>query len=59
MIDIGNMETVEVTQLLVLPKKFMALPPQVMEAYICNIKPKDGDQDWPLEVVVHFKSTIL
>lgn len=50
MIDIGSVKIVEVSQLLNMPKKFMKLAPQVVEAYICGIKPKDHDMDWPSEV---------
>jgi len=53
------METVEVSQLLVLPHRFVALPPQVLEAYICNIKPRDGDQDWPLEVILLYSAIFV
>ena len=48
------METVEVSQLLILPKQFLELPPQVVEAFICEVKPKDEDLDWPVEVICIF-----
>ena len=41
---------VDVNQLLTLPEHFVRIPVQVVEAYICGLKPCDRDQDWPEEV---------
>ena len=51
LIDVGNVEVVDVSQLLCLPQTFVTMPPQVLEVYLCGIKPRDGDLDWPFEVI--------
>ena len=41
---------VDVNQLLTLPEHLLQIPAQVVETFICGIKPCDGDVDWPEEV---------
>ena len=50
LIDVGCVQVVDVNQLLTLPEHFLQIPAQVVEAFICGIKPCDGDPDWPEEV---------
>ena len=37
-------------QLLTLPPEVLTTPAQVFEVYLCGVKPKDEDGDWPQEV---------
>ena len=57
LIDLGHIEIVDVNQLLHLPQEFIEIPTQVIEVFLCRIKPRDNDTDWPQEV--HIQSTPL
>ena len=50
LLDVGCVRVVDVNQLLTLPEHFLRIPAQVVEAYICGVKPWDRDQDWPEDV---------
>lgn len=50
LIDVGCVLVVDVNQLLSLPEKFLKIPYQVIEVYMCGLKPCDQDLDWPVEV---------
>ncbi|KAL5457692.1 hypothetical protein EMCRGX_G034978 [Ephydatia muelleri] len=58
LIDLGHIEIVDVNQLLHLPQEFIEIPTQVIEVFLCRIKPRDNDTDWPQEandlIVKHF-----
>ena len=51
LIDVGCSKVVDINQLLYLPQEFVQVPTQVVEAYLSGIVPKDGDIDWPDEVI--------
>ena len=53
-IDTGVIRVVDVNQLLTLPPKLMDYPAQVFEVYLCGVKPRDKDADWPEEVNLIF-----
>ena len=46
----GCVHVVDVNQLLTLPEHFVRIPVQVVEVYVCGVRPCDRDQDWPEEV---------
>ena len=48
----GCVHVVDVNQLLTLPEHFVRIPVQVVEVYVCGVRPCDRDQDWPEEVGV-------
>ena len=52
LIDVGCVLIVDVNQLLTLPERFLRVPLQVMEVFMCGLKPCDKDLDWPVEVHV-------
>lgn len=43
------MRIVDVNQLLTLPSSLLKVPAQVFEVYLCGVKPRDLDTDWPEE----------
>ena len=51
LIDLGRIEVVDVNQLLFLPQELIDIPAQVIEVYLCRIKPRDNDMDWSQEVL--------
>jgi hypothetical protein len=40
---------VDVNQLLTLPSSLLKVPAHVFEVYLCGVKPRDLDTDWPEE----------
>ena len=50
LLDVGCVHVVDVNQLLTLPEHFVRIPVQVVEVYVCGVRPCDRDQDWPEEV---------
>lgn len=48
-IDTGVVRIVDVNQLLTLPSSLLKVPAHVFEAYLCGVKPRDLDTDWPEE----------
>ena len=46
----GCVHVVDVNRLLTLPDHFVRIPVQVVEVYVCGVRPCDRDQDWPEEV---------
>ena len=54
LIDVGCVQVVDVNQLLTLPKHFLQIPAQVIETFICGVRPCDEDVDWPEEVWVFY-----
>jgi len=51
LIDDGSVQIVDLNQLLVLPDEFTREPAQVIEVFLCGIKPGDKDADWSKEVL--------
>lgn len=49
----GCVHVVDVNQLLTLPEHFVRIPVQVVEVYVCGVRPCDRDQDWPEEVCLY------
>lgn len=43
------MRIVDVNQLLTLPSSLLKVPAHVFEVYLCGVKPRDLDTDWPEE----------
>ena len=52
LIDTGEVEVVDVSQLLTLPDQFLSHPPLVVEAVVCGVVPCDEDTDWPPPVSI-------
>lgn len=40
----------DLNQLLELPEEFLSTPAQVIEVFLCGIKPVERDEDWSQEV---------
>nr|XP_045010819.1 putative ATP-dependent RNA helicase TDRD12 isoform X2 [Jaculus jaculus] len=56
-IDEGRTRPVARDQLLALPEKFRALPPQAVEFIVCRVKPADSEIEWNPKVTryIHHK----
>lgn len=45
-IDYGSYIRIRPNEMLNIPSRFKELPPQAIEAFVCNIRPNDGDLNW-------------
>ncbi|XP_048829648.1 putative ATP-dependent RNA helicase TDRD12 isoform X2 [Brienomyrus brachyistius] len=57
-LDEGREQEVKAHQLLELPGRFQALPPQAVEVVVCRVQPIDGEMDWNPKVARYISQKI-
>ncbi|XP_072554532.1 putative ATP-dependent RNA helicase TDRD12 isoform X5 [Paramormyrops kingsleyae] len=57
-LDEGREQEVKGHQLLELPSRFQALPPQAVEVIVCRVQPIDGEMDWNPKVTRYINQKI-
>ena len=57
-VDFGNVETVKLTEIRTIPRKFCALPAQAVSFSLAGISPR-GAKDWSKEAIETFKGLVV